>query len=214
MGVFRVFGVFGETVCKSLLQSTAAETLYFLARKSTPPAAIKEVLRLVKKGKNITLDRAKDIVTKHKPKKSEAGTADESEGERETSEGDNSSDTAQDSGAGHEQDTEPRTETEESDGGNSDESEGERETAEGDDASDTAEDYGTGDEQDAEPTTETEQSIDDDFTLETIDDKSYLKHFVGSVRRAIKLWSVSCNEDEFLQFPRVLRALAHELEQG
>lgn len=102
----QVFRVFGETDCKSLLQTTTAETLYFLARKSTPSAAIKEVLRLVKKGQNITLDGAKKIVDKHKPKKIPSETSAQSAEVGDTEDGTGEPDSADDTDAGFAQDGE------------------------------------------------------------------------------------------------------------
>ncbi|HTQ37659.1 MAG TPA: hypothetical protein VMJ32_01450 [Pirellulales bacterium] len=100
----RAERTFGSIDPKSLCGSFTLEAMYYLNREATPKPAFTAALRLCKKGKRVTLAEAKRIVAKYTLEEAEGGNSDESKGERETSEGNEASDTAEDSGTGDEQD--------------------------------------------------------------------------------------------------------------
>ncbi len=53
IAVIEVFGAQKQLVCKSLLQSFTAEALYYLSRDTTPEEAIRDALKLAKKGERV-----------------------------------------------------------------------------------------------------------------------------------------------------------------
>ncbi len=75
IAVIEAFGAQKQLYCKSLLQYFTAEALYYLSRDTTPEEAIRDALKLAKKGERVTLAVAKELAAKY--------TVDESDGEEE-----------------------------------------------------------------------------------------------------------------------------------
>lgn len=73
----RVFEVFGEINCNSLLQNATAEALYFLSSESTPQDAIDDAIASAGLGDRVTLAAAKEFVAKYTVDEASDGPADD-----------------------------------------------------------------------------------------------------------------------------------------